>query len=374
MADVADLPHILVVDDSRVVRVSLIQHLKGSYKVREEGDGEAAWQTLILDHSIRAVISDLQMPKLNGYELLERVRTSKLRRLQQMPFIMVSGEETEEERAKARAIGVSDFVTKGAGSAEILTRLNNLLALSNAQESIEASRQQQVQDPVTGLFSRKFLELQVAQALAHAARHGVETSVMVLGFDNFENLCERFGPSVAEQVASRFAKMLAGKIRQEDSLGHYGSGQYAVVAPGTAASYCGTFAERVREAVEVARLSVHGQTVALTVSIGLASVPSDPVTSAFALLDIAGQRMQQAMQAGGNRTESGGVLPATRPISISHALELLAANRQEAVRPHLEVLAGQLLPLISLINQELGLALPMAEIERRLSERNSVKK
>lgn len=374
MSDVADLPHILVVDDSRVVRVSLIQHLKGSYEVREEGDGEAAWQTLILDHSIRAVISDLQMPKLNGYELLERVRTSKLRRLQQMPFIMVSGEETEEERVKARAIGVSDFVTKGSGSAEILTRLNNLLALSNAQESIEASRQQQVQDPVTGLFSRRFLELQVAQALAHAARHGVETSVMVLGFDNFEKLCERFGPQVAEQVASRFAKMLAGKIRQEDSLGHYGEGQYAVVAPGTAPSYCGTFAERVREAVEVARLSVHGQTVALTVSIGLASVPSDQVTSAFALLDIAGQRMQQAMQAGGNRTESGGVLPATRPISIAHALELLAANRPEPVKPHLNALAGQLLPLISLINQELGLALPMAEIERRLSERNSVKK
>lgn len=370
----ADLPRILIVDDSRVVRISLIQHLKGSYEVREEGDGEAAWQTLILDHSIRAVISDLQMPKLNGYELLERVRTSKLRRLQQMPFIMVSGEETEEERAKARAMGVSDFVTKGAGSAEILTRLNNLLALLSAQENIEAGRQQQVQDPETGLFSRKFLELQVAQALAHAARHGVETSVMVLGFDNFDGLCERFGAPVAEQVASRFAKMLAGKIRQEDSLGHFGAGQYAVVAPSTAASYCTTFAERVREAVEVARLSVHGQTVALTVSIGLASVPSDQAASAAALLEIAGQRMQQAMQAGGNRTEAGGAPAAIRPISINHALEALAANRSEVVKPHIDGLARQLLPLISLINQELGLALPMAEFERRLSERNSAKK
>ena len=220
----ADLPRILVVDDSRVVRVSLIHHLKGSYDVREEGDGEAAWQTLVLDPSIRAVISDLQMPKLNGYELLERVRTSKLKRLQQLPFILVSGEETEEERARARQMGVSDFVTKGAGSAEILTRLNNLLALSNAQESIEATREQQVQDPVTGLYSRKFLELQVAQALSHSARHGVETSVMVLGFDGFDRLCERFGVPVAEQVGNRFAKMLAGKIRQEDSLGHFGSG------------------------------------------------------------------------------------------------------------------------------------------------------
>jgi two-component system, cell cycle response regulator len=372
-ADVAELPHVLVVDDSRVVRISLINHLKGTYNVREEADGEAAWQTLVLDHSIRAVISDLQMPKLNGYELLERVRTSKLRRLQSMPFILVSGEETEEERVKACALGVSDFVTKGVGSAEILKRLNNLLALSDAQDDVEVAREQQVQDPDSGLFSRKFLEVQIAQALAHSARHGVETSVMVLGFDGFSGLCERFGSAVAEQVAERFAKMLSGKIRQEDSIGHFGAGQYAIIAPGTAASYCATFGERVREAIELARLTVQGETVALTVSIGLASIPADQVSSAVGLLEVAGQRMQQAMQSGGNRLESGGIVPQLRPISLRHALELLAGNRAEVVIPHLPALGRELLPLLELMNKELGLALPLAELEHRLSERNSSK-
>lgn len=371
MADVADLPRILIVDDSRVVRVSLIQHLKGQYEVREESDGEAAWQSLVVDHSIRAVISDLQMPKLNGFELLERVRTSKLRRLQQLPFILVTGEETEEERLKARTLGVSDFVTKGAGSAEVLTRLNNLLVLNSAQENLAAGREQMVHDPVSGLFTRKYLELQAAQALSHSARHGVDVSVMVLGFDGLEGLRERFGVPVADEVSNRFAKMLAGKMRQEDSLGHFGAGQFSVVSPGTAAAFCATFAERVREAVEVARLSVQGQSVALTVSIGLASVPTDRVSSAGALLDLAGERMQAAMHSGGNRTESGGILPATRPISIHHALELLAANRQSPVVPHLPSLAERLLPLMQLMNQELNLALPVAEIERFLSERKS---
>lgn len=365
------MQRILVVDDSRVVRMSLIQHLKGHYEVREEGDGEAAWQSLIVDHSIRAVISDLQMPKLNGYGLLERMRTSKLRRLQQLPFILVSGEETEEERVKAKALGVSDFVTKGAGCTEVLTRLNNLLVLTAAQENLDAGREQLVQDPASGLFTRKYLELQTAQALSHAARHGVDVSLMVLGFDGFAGMCERLGEQVAAQVSNRFAKMLAGKMRQEDSLGHFATGQYAVVAPGMAPAFCATFAERVRQAVEVARLSVHGQTVALTVSIGLASVPTDQVNSAAALLDLAGERMRMAMQAGGNRTESGGILPASRPISIPHALELLAASRQGIVIPHLPALAEQLLPLLRLMNQELDLALPVAEIERRLNERKS---
>jgi diguanylate cyclase (GGDEF)-like protein len=311
------------------------------------------------------------MPKLNGFELLERVRTSKLRRLQQLPFILVTGEETEAERAKAKALGVSDFVTKGAGCTEVLTRLNNLLVLTDAQEHLDAGREQMVHDPVSGLFTRKYLELQAAQALSHATRHGVDVSVMVLGFDGFAGMGERLGVQIAEQVGNRFAKMLAGKMRQEDSLGHFGAGQFSVVSPGTAPAFCATFAERVREAVEVARLSVHGQTVALTVSIGLASVPTDLVTSAGALLDLAGERMNAAMRAGGNRTDSGGVLPASRPISIHHALELLAANRQSPVIPHLPSLAERLLPLMHLMNQELGLALPVAEIERFLSERKS---
>lgn len=365
----AELPHILIVDDSRVVRVSLIQHLKGQYQVREESDGEAAWQTLVVDHSIKAVISDLQMPKLNGYELLERVRTSKLRRLQQLPFILVSGEETEEERAKAKAMGVSDFVTKGAGSTEVLSRLNNLLALNQAQEEVDAGREQMAQDPVSGLYTRKYLELQAAQAMSHAARHGVDISVMVLGFDGYDGMCERLGAKVAEEVAARFAKMLAAKMRQEDSLGHFGSAQFAVVSPGTAPAFCATFAERVREAVEVSRLAVQGQTVSLTVSIGLASVPTDVVGSAGALLTLAGERMQKAMRDGGNRTESGGILPASRPISVHHALELLAANRPGPVIPHLPVLAERILPLLRLIDQELGLTIPVAEIERVLCER-----
>jgi two-component system, cell cycle response regulator len=369
--EMADLPHILVVDDSRVVRASLVQHLHGHFDVREESDGEAAWQTLVLDHSIQAVISDLQMPKLSGFELLERVRSSKLRRLQQLPFILISGEEPEEERARAKSLGVSDFVTKGVGSSEILLRLNHLLDLANAQENLDTGREQMVQDPVTGLFTRKYLELQTAQALSHSARRGVETSVMVLGFDGYANLSERLGPQVAEEVGTRFARMLAGKIRQEDSLGHFGAGQYAIVSPGTSPAYCVTFAERVREAVEVARLTIQGEAVAVTVSIGLAGVSVDQVNSAGALLDLAGERMREAMQAGGNRTLSGGVKGARRSISLHHALELLAAKRPEGVLPHLDVLGLQILPLLQLLEQELALTLPLAELEQRLNERKS---
>lgn len=368
--EMADLPRVLVVDDSRIVRVMIAKHLRGLYEVREEADGEAAWQALVLDQTLRAVISDLQMPKMNGYALLENLRNSKLRRLQEMPFILVSGEETEAERERARSLGASDFVTKGAGSSEILARLNNLLALSAARENLAAGREGMVQDPSSGLFSRKYLELQAAQALSHAARYGVEVSIMVLGFDAFEQMRDRLGAAVADQVGLRFSKMLAGKVRQEDSLGHYAAGQYAIISPGTSPILCAAFAERVREAVEVARVAVQGQSVSLTVSIGLSSIPDDMANSAVGLLDLAGQRMQEAMQAGGNRIVSGptGSGP-VRQMKLQHALELITARREEVVLPHLGALGVQVLPLLRLMNQELGLDLPLAEIERRLQDR-----
>jgi diguanylate cyclase (GGDEF)-like protein len=370
-----DLVRILVVDDSRLVRMALARNLKGTFDVREEGDGEAAWEQLLLDHSIRAVISDLQMPKLDGAGLLQRVRASKQSRLRELPFIVVSGEETEEERERVRLLGASDFVTKGSGSAEILTRLNNLLALVAARENLEAGRESMVQDPGSGLFSRKYLEHQASQALSHATRSGVELCIMVLGFDAFDQACERLGPDLAERVGTRFAKMLAGKVRTEDSLGHFGPGQFAIVAPGTSPLLFTAFAERVREAVEVAHVPVQGQPVSLTVSIGVASFPVDDVESAPALLELAGQRMREGMQAGGNRIVTGEAGPAVmRQIKLPRALELIAARRSEVVRPHLGQLGVELLPLLQLMNQDLGLNLPMAEIERRLRDRASEKK
>ena len=79
---------------------------------------------------------------------------------------------------------------------------------------------------------------------------------------------------------------MSGKVRQEDSLGHVAPGCLAVVSPGTALVHCASFAERVRQAVEASRLAAQGETIELTVSIGLAGVPADTVTSAGALLDL----------------------------------------------------------------------------------------
>jgi len=361
------LPRVLIVDESRMVRATLIKRIRDQYDFREEFDGEAGWQALVLDHSIQLVICSLSMPVLDGHGLLARVRTSKLARLREMPVLMLSGDD-EEARERAKALGVSDFINKGIGTAELLARIDSLVKLSQAQTQLHENREQQVQNAETGLFTRKYIELQAAQAMSHAMRHNNQVSALVLGFDHFGALREEHGDEVVKQLQLSFSKMLANKMRKEDSLGHFAGSQFAVVSPGTPYLSCESFANRLREAILVANIAIHGQRVSLSVSVGVANSPADGVTSAGALLELAGVRLKEAQQAGGNRVVACQANPASELIvpALAHAIELIRAGQESAVIPHLLKLGRQVVPLLQLLERELKLGLPLADIEKHL--------
>ena len=95
----------------------------------------------------------------------------------------------------------------------------------------------------------------------------------------------------------------------------------------------------------------------------------DVLDSAEELVALAGRRMEQGMAAGGNRIVAGDGPAAVQQLRLQRALELLAARRPDIVRPHLAKIGIELLPLLHLMNQDLGLNLPMAEIEHRLRYR-----
>ena len=276
----------------------------------------------------------------SGYPFLENSR-----RLQQIPFILVSG-GNRGERAKAIGHGGLDFVTRG-GQRRTAGPFEQSAEPDQSKENLEADRERLVQDPVSGLYSRKYLELQAAQALSHAARHGIDVSVMVLGFDGFDGMCQRLGVEVAEEVCNRFGKMLAGKVRHEDSLG--------TTAWGSSPS-----SRRVpprRSVRNLCRACSRGGEMALTIRgkrwpdrqyrPGQHAERRGFVCRCLSIWP-ANECIRHGCrrQSHGSRRRSG---PATRPISLNHALELLAANRIESV-PHLPAV-GRLLPMLQLMDK-----------------------
>jgi CheY-like chemotaxis protein len=97
---------VLVADASKVVRASLAKQLAEHFDVREEASGESAWQTLVLDSAIVGVVAGVNLNRLDGLGLLERVRDSKLARIKSLPFfLVVSSSFGESQRHLARQRG-----------------------------------------------------------------------------------------------------------------------------------------------------------------------------------------------------------------------------------------------------------------------------
>jgi two-component system cell cycle response regulator len=132
-------PRVLIADDSRIVRAMLIKHIQNQFEYREALDGEQAWETLLIDPNIRVLITDLTMPNLDGYGLLERIRSSKISRIRDMPVVVVSGSDEHRERERAMANGATDLITKGIATAQLLSRLDVLSKLVDTQREYEHS-------------------------------------------------------------------------------------------------------------------------------------------------------------------------------------------------------------------------------------------
>jgi two-component system, cell cycle response regulator len=362
------LPRILIVDDSRIVRATIIKRVRDCFDVREEADGEAGWETLLIDPTIRLVITDQSMPHLDGYGLIERIRASKVGRIHDIPVIMISGDEDEESRQRAKNLGATDFITKGTGTAELLARLDSLVVLGRANEALVEARADAATDASSGLLTPAVLLRQAEQAFAHARRNGSMVGVLVVGFDSYDELVVTEGQAVADALMSRFGAVLAGAIRKEDSLAIWHRSAFAIVTPDIDVSQTRLFAERLRGAMAGASIQHEGRTLHVTVSVGLAHTPDDGDHSPEAVIAAAEQRMAEGRSAGGNRVNDGGLpIAEETEVGIDAVLRQIAAGHEGTLRSQLPALGLRLLPLLRLLDSEFCIGLPIADIERRLA-------
>jgi two-component system chemotaxis sensor kinase CheA len=103
---------ILVVDDSITTRTLERSILEAAgYEVEVAADGAAAWQ-LLQEHSADLILSDVDMPRMDGFALTEAVRASP--RFHELPVILVTARESQEDRARGSAVGADAYLGKSA--------------------------------------------------------------------------------------------------------------------------------------------------------------------------------------------------------------------------------------------------------------------
>lgn len=110
-ASESSAPHILIVDDSHTVReIERRILVKAGYNVTAAQNGAEAWNLLRLnDYDL--LVSDVDMPQMNGIELVTRVRDNP--RLSRMPVIILSYKDREEDRQRGLEAGADFYLTKG---------------------------------------------------------------------------------------------------------------------------------------------------------------------------------------------------------------------------------------------------------------------
>lgn len=368
-------PRLLIADDSRMVRASIIKQIRDRFDCREETDGESAWGTLLIDSSIELLITDIGMPRLDGYGLIQRLRSSRIPRLQQLPVIVISGDEDDGARERARQLGANDFITKGIGTAELIARLDSLSRLGQTSRELDASREalanQSPVDPSSGLATRSYLNWRGSQDLALARRRQGGASVMVVEIDDFASLVGSRGADLANLIARRLRSILSNKVRHEDTVSELAPGQFAVLAPLSDMVGTCAFALRLQSAIDKLVMTYREEQIRIGVSVGVASSYTDGILTVDALIDVAVGRLQQAQAIGGRRV-FGNEGEVTREsierslrsaFSVDQLLAKLRIGGEEEVEHQLPAAIIALLPLLGRIEAKHQLGLPLERLE-----------
>lgn len=118
---------ILVVDDESRMRKLVRDFLaKNGYAVVEASDGEEAVDKFMADKDIALIIMDVMMPKLDGYEA-----ASEIRKISDIPIIMLTAKSDEKDELKGFAIGVDEYITKPFSPKILVARVGAVLKRSN---------------------------------------------------------------------------------------------------------------------------------------------------------------------------------------------------------------------------------------------------
>ncbi len=164
-------------------------------------------------------------------------------------------------------------------------------------------------DPLTGVFNRRFMEQRLAEEISKARRYCFQLSILMFDLDRFKQVNDQYGHQAGDQVLIEISTAIKQQLRDSDLLSRYGGEEFLIIAPNTGPAEAALLAERLRARVEAnVFLRDHrdfsGQGLNITISIGLASYDDDN-DDAETLIGSADRNLYQAKNEGRNRVVGG---------------------------------------------------------------------
>lgn len=289
--------NVLVVDDDTLMR-TLLQRLLSAEgcNVIQAADGEQALGLLGPDHGIHVVVTDLEMPNMEGSELVRTIRS--MERLMALPIIVITGSE-EDHQADSLVAGANDYISKPFDPPTLTTKIRNLANLRQIQ--LEAEKASWT-DQLTELSNRRFGDIRLQEEMQRARRYGHPLSVALIDIDHFKLVNDVHGHQVGDDVLIAVAKELRSVSRRTDAVARWGGEEFLFVFPETTSDEAAQIVDRFRAHLAEMSIEVDGQDVSeltVTVSGGVAELRDGD--SLETLVERADQGLYRAKETGRNR-------------------------------------------------------------------------
>ncbi len=150
-----------------------------------------------------------------------------------------------------------------------LQRANELI--KSLESEIEELQKQSNIDPLTKLYNRKALEIDAKELLKHSNQRNLNISLLMIDADDFKKVNDTFGHLAGDKVLILLAKLFKLSIREYDRAYRYGGEEFLIIFNRAEKDDAKKVAERIMKTVRENKLIYKGQTIRITLSMGLTS-------------------------------------------------------------------------------------------------------
>jgi two-component system, cell cycle response regulator len=305
---------VLVVDDDEACRelnAAVVERL--GHRCRTAVDGNDALAQLV-DHPADVIVSDWDMPGMNGAELCQRIRGSG----DDAPytyFIIVTALTDRAHLLGAMEAGADDFQRKPVNLDELEARLfsagrvvhlHRKLAARTAELRGDNARFYLASrtDALTGAGNRLGLDEELAILFARGQRYGHKCSLAIADLDYFKAYNDHFGHVAGDDALRRIAEAMRTTLRAVDRLYRFGGEEFVVLLVEQTLEAAERAMDRTRSAVESLGIPSPSTGGALTLSVGIAQLDPSLDRTASDWLRRADEVLYEAKSAGRNRVLS----------------------------------------------------------------------
>jgi diguanylate cyclase (GGDEF)-like protein len=242
----------------------------GGFAVAEAGDRHAALEACARVEPDVALISAC----VGGGTLLDEIKGHP--DLYSTAVVLVAPDALAAESARELLDrGALDLLIGPATAAEVVARVRSAARTRTLQrELVDQSRRLEAmlhEDPLTGLFNRRYVLTRLAGLISGARRHGRPLSIAMIDVDHFKRINDDLGHAAGDAMLVEVTGTLRDRLRAEDELGRLGGEEFLALLPDAGQRAAATVAEGLRASVEDLRAHYGERELRATVSVGWAT-------------------------------------------------------------------------------------------------------